>query len=59
MKVADSDADGFAGTSVRQCPLAGAEELLDGVLGDRSGEAKAPFEELAEVRGGDYLGHHR
>jgi hypothetical protein len=30
----------------------------NGVLGDRGGKAKGPFEELAEVRGGNYLGHH-
>ena len=59
MKVADSDADGFGRPSVRQRPHTDAEEQLDGVLGDRGGEAKAPFEELAEVRGGDDLRHHR
>ena len=32
---------------------------LYGVLGDRGGKAKGPFEELAEVRGADYDGHHR
>jgi hypothetical protein len=36
-----------------------AEEQFHGVLGDRGGETKGSFEELAEVRGGDYLGHHR
>jgi hypothetical protein len=59
VKVAETDAEGFAGPSVRQRPLAGAEEQLYGVLGDRGGKAKGPFEELAEVRGTDYLGHHR
>jgi hypothetical protein len=59
MKVADSDADGFARPSVRQRPHTGAKEQLNGVLGDRGGETKGSFEELAEVRGGDYLGHHR
>ena len=59
VKVAETDAKGFASSSVRQRPLAGAEEQLYGVLGDRGGETKGSFEELAEVGGGDYLGHHR
>jgi hypothetical protein len=59
VKVAETDAEGFAGTSVRQRPLAGAEEQLYGVLGDRGGETKGSFEEPPEVRGADYLGHHR
>src|ERR1017187_3063680 len=59
MKVADSDADGFAGLSVRQRPHTDAEEQFHGVLGDRGGETKGSSEELGEVRGGDYLGHHR
>jgi hypothetical protein len=44
---------------VRQRPHTGAEEQLNGVLGDGSGDADAPFQVFAEVRGGDYLGHHR
>ena len=59
VKVAETDAEGFAGPSVRQRALAGAEEQLHGVLGDRGYETKGPLEELAEVRGTDYLGHHR
>src|ERR1017187_3624760 len=59
MKVADSDADGFARPSVRQRPHTGAEEQFHGVLGDGGGQAEGSPEELAEVRGGDYLGHHR
>src|ERR1019366_3464796 len=54
MKVADSDADGLARPSVRQRPHTRAEEQLNAVLGDRGGETKGSFEEVAEVRGGDY-----
>jgi hypothetical protein len=59
VEVAKTDAEGFAGPSVRQRALAGAEEPLDGVLGDRGYETEGSFEKLAEVRGADYVGHHR
>ena len=59
MKVAETDADGLARPSVRQRPHTCAKEQLNGVLGDGTGDADAPFQVFAEVRGGDYLGYHR
>jgi hypothetical protein len=58
-QITESDAEGSASIAVRQRPHASAEEQLNAVLGDGSGEAEAPFQVFAEVRGGYDLGHHR
>ncbi len=57
VKVADADADGFAGISVCQRGLADTEESLDGSLGSGSGHADTPLEVSTEFRGCRDLRH--